>query len=178
MKKIITEDYLDSFISSYEDASIDVEVFIKECRTFPFVKPIVIALSEQYLKTYKELFTKDHIFWLMALSLKLEDGDICVKIDENCLKNLIFDKICSNLYENDEFSAELVKDLEQKIQDFVQRIVASSKECLLKVKNSIVSDKLDDKAPLFIYAPNTDQERIYFRSFYVYEYCASTFVKE
>ena len=178
MKKIITEDYLDSFISSYEDASIDVEAFIKECRTFPFVKPIVIALSEQYLKTYKELFTKDHIFWLMALSLKLEDGDICVKIDENCLKNLIFDKICSNLYENDEFSAELVKDLEQKIQDFVQRIVASSKECLLKVKNSIVSDKLDDKAPLFIYAPNTDQERIYFRSFYVYEYCASTFVKE
>ena len=71
MKKIITEDYLDSFISSYEDASIDVEAFIKECRTFPFVKPIVIALSEQYLKTYKELFTKDHIFWLMQLSLKL-----------------------------------------------------------------------------------------------------------
>ena len=178
MKKIITEDYLDSFISSYEDASIDVEAFIKECRTFPFVKPIVIALSEQYLKTYKELFTKDHIFWLMALSLKLEDGDICVKIDENCLKNLIFDKIFSNLYENDEFSAELVKELEQKIQAFVQRVVTSSKEDLLKVKNPIVSDKLDDKAPLFIYAPNTDQERIYFRSFYVYEHCASSFVKE
>lgn len=178
MKKIITEDYLDSFISSYEDASIDVEVFIKECRTFPFVKPIVIALSEQYLKTYKELFTKDHIFWLMALSLKLEDGDICVKIDENCLKNLIFDKICSNLYENDEFSAELVKELEQKIQAFVQRVVTSSKEELLKVKNPIVSDDLNDKAPLFVYAPNTEQERIYFRSFYVYEHCASSFVKE
>lgn len=178
MKKIITEDYLDSFISSYEDASIDVEAFIKECRTFPFVKPIVIALSEQYLKTYKELFTKDHIFWLMALSLKLEDGDICVKIDENCLKNLIFDKICSNLYENDEFSAELVKDLEQKIQAFVQRVVTSSKEELLKVKNPIVSDDLNDKAPLFVYAPNTEQERIYFRSFYVYEHCASSFVKE
>lgn len=178
MKKIITEDYLDSFISSYEDASIDVEAFIKECRTFPFVKPIVIALSEQYLKTYKELFTKDHIFWLMALSLKLEDGDICVKIDENCLKNLIFDKICSNLYENDEFSAELVKALEQKIQAFVQRVVTSSKEELLKVKNPIVSDDLNDKAPLFVYAPNTEQERIYFRSFYVYEHCASSFVKE
>lgn len=178
MKKIITEDYLDSFISSYEDASIDVEAFIKECRTFPFVKPIVIALSEQYLKTYKELFTKDHIFWLMALSLKLEDGDICVKIDENCLKNLIFDKICSNLYENDEFSAELVKELEQKIQAFVQRVVTSSKEELLKVKNPIVSDDLNDKAPLFVYAPNTEQERIYFRSFYVYEHCASSFVKE
>lgn len=178
MKKIITEDYLDSFISSYEDASIDVEAFIKECRTFPFVKPIVIALSEQYLKTYKELFTKDHIFWLMALSLKLEDGDICVKIDENCLKNLIFDKICSNLYENDEFSAELVKDLEQKIQAFVQRVVTSSKEELLKVKNPIVSDDLNDRAPLFVYAPNTEQERIYFRSFYVYEHCASSFVKE
>lgn len=178
MKKIITEDYLDSFISSYEDASIDVEAFIKECRTFPFVKPIVIALSEQYLKTYKELFTKDHIFWLMALSLKLEDGDICVKIDENCLKNLIFDKICSNLYENDEFSAELVKELEQKIQAFVQRVVTSSKEDLLKVKNPIVSDDLNDKAPLFVYAPNTEQERIYFRSFYVYEHCASSFVKE
>ena len=178
MKKIITEDYLDSFISSYEDASIDVEAFIKECRTFPFVKPIVIALSEQYLKTYKELFTKDHIFWLMALSLKLEDGDICVKIDENCLKNLIFDKIFSNLYENDEFSAELVKELEQKIQAFVQRVVTSSKEDLLKVKNPIVSDDLNDKAPLFVYAPNTEQERIYFRSFYVYEHCASSFVKE
>lgn len=178
MKKIITEDYLDSFISSYEDASINVEAFIKECRTFPFVKPIVIALSEQYLKTYKELFTKDHIFWLMALSLKLEDGDICVKIDENCLKNLIFDKICSNLYENDEFSAELVKELEQKIQAFVQRVVTSSKEELLKVKNPIVSDDLNDKAPLFVYAPNTEQERIYFRSFYVYEHCASSFVKE
>lgn len=178
MKKIITEDYLDSFISSYEDASIDVEAFIKECRTFPFVKPIVIALSEQYLKTYKELFTKDHIFWLMALSLKLEDGDICVKIDENSLKGLIFDKICSNLYENDEFSAELVKELEQKIQAFVQRVVTSSKEELLKVKNPIVSDDLNDKAPLFVYAPNTEQERIYFRSFYVYEHCASSFVKE
>lgn len=106
-EKIITEDYLDSFISSYEDASIDVDAFIKECRTFPFVKPIVIALSEQYLKTYKELFTKDHIFWLMALSLKLEDGDICVKIDENCLKNLIFDKICSNLYEMMNFQQNL-----------------------------------------------------------------------
>lgn len=101
MKKIITEDYLDSFISSYEDASISVEAFIDECRTFPFVKPIVIALAEQYLKTYKELFTKAHMFWLMTLSLKLEDGDICVKIDENSLKGLIFDKICSNLYEND-----------------------------------------------------------------------------
>ncbi len=178
MKKIITEDYLDSFISSYEDASISVEAFIDECRDFPFVKPIVIALSEQYLKTYKELFTKDHIFWLMALSLKLEDGDICVKIDENCLKNLIFDKICSNLYENDEFSAELVKELEQKIQAFVQRVVTSSKEELLKVKNPIVSDDLNDKAPLFVYAPNTEQERIYFRSFYVYEHCASSFVKE
>ena len=82
MKKIITEDYLDSFISSYEDVSIDVEAFIDECRDFPFVKPIVIALAEQYLKTYKELFTKAHMFWLMTLSLKLEDGDICVKIDE------------------------------------------------------------------------------------------------
>lgn len=178
MKKIITEDYLDSFISSYEDTSIDVETFIKECRSFPFVKPIVIALSEQYLKTYKELFTKEHIFWLMALSLKLEDGDICVKIDENSLKNLIFDKICSNLYENDEFSAELVKELDQKIHDFVQRVVSSSKEGLLKVKNPIVSDDLNDKAPLFIYAPNTEQERIYFRSFYVYEHFASSFVKE
>ena len=178
MKKIITEDYLDSFISSYEDASISVEAFIDECRDFPFVKPIVIALAEQYLKTYKELFTKAHMVWLMTLSLKLEDGDICVKIDENSLKGLIFDKICSNLYENDEFSAELVKELEQKIQDFVQRIVASSKECLLKVKNPIVSDDLNDKAPLFVYAPNTEQERIYFRSFYVYEHCASSFVKE
>ena len=178
MKKIITEDYLDSFISSYEDASISVEAFIDECRTFPFVKPIVIALAEQYLKTYKELFTKAHMFWLMTLSLKLEDGDICVKIDENSLKGLIFDKICSNLYENDEFSAELVKELEQKIQAFVQRVVTSSKEELLKVKNPIVSDDLNDKAPLFVYAPNTEQERIYFRSFYVYEHCASSFVKE
>lgn len=178
MKKIITEDYLDSFISSYEDASIGVEAFIKECRDFPFVKPIVIALSEQYLKTYKGLFTKEHIFWLMALALKLDDGDICVKIDENSLKGLIFDKICSNLYENDEFSAELVKELEQKIQAFVQRVVTSSKEELLKVKNPIVSDDLNDKAPLFVYAPNTEQERIYFRSFYVYEHCASSFVKE
>lgn len=178
MKKIITEDYLDSFISSYEDSSIDVEAFIKECRTFSFVKPIVIALSEQYLKTYKELFTKEHIFWLMALSLKLDDGDICVKIEENSVKKLIFDKICSNLYENDEFSAELVKELEQKIQAFVQRVVTSSKEGLLKLKNPIVSDDLNDKAPLFVYAPNTEQERIYFRSFYVYEHCASTFVKE
>lgn len=92
MKKIITEDYLDSFISSYEDASIGVEAFIKECRDFPFVKPIVIALSEQYLKTYKGLFTKEHIFWLMALALKLDDGDICVKIDENSLKGLILTK--------------------------------------------------------------------------------------
>lgn len=107
MKKIITEDYLDSFISSYEDASIDVEAFIKECRTFPFVKPIVIALAEQYLKTYKELFTKAHMFWLMTLSLKLEDGDICVKIDENSLKGLIFDKICSNLYEMMNFQQNL-----------------------------------------------------------------------
>ena len=178
MKKIITEDYLDSFISSYEDVSIDVEAFIDECRDFPFVKPIVIALAEQYLKTYKELFTKAHMFWLMTLSLKLEDGDICVKIDENSLKGLIFDKICSNLYENDEFSAELVKELEQKIQAFVQRVVTSSKEELLKVKNPIVSDDLNDKAPLFVYAPNTEQERIYFRSFYVYEHCASSFVKE
>lgn len=178
MKKIITEDYLDSFISSYEDASISVEAFIDECRDFPFVKPIVIALAEQYLKTYKELFTKAHMFWLMTLSLKLEDGDICVKIDENSLKGLIFDKICSNLYENDEFSAELVKELEQKIQAFVQRVVTSSKEELLKVKNPIVSDDLNDKAPLFVYAPNTEQERIYFRSFYVYEHCASSFVKE
>lgn len=178
MKKIITEDYLDSFISSYEDASISVEAFIDECRDFPFVKTIVIALAEQYLKTYKELFTKAHMFWLMTLSLKLEDGDICVKIDENSLKDLIFDKICSNLYENDEFSAELVKELEQKIQAFVQRVVTSSKEELLKVKNPIVSDDLNDKAPLFVYAPNTEQERIYFRSFYVYEHCASSFVKE
>lgn len=178
MKKIITEDYLDSFISSYEDASISVEAFIDECRDFPFVKPIVIALAEQYLKTYKELFTKAHMFWLMTLSLKLEDGDICVKIDKNSLKGLIFDKICSNLYENDEFSAELVKELEQKIQAFVQRVVTSSKEELLKVKNPIVSDDLNDKAPLFVYAPNTEQERIYFRSFYVYEHCASSFVKE
>lgn len=178
MKKIITEDYLDSFISSYEDASISVEAFIDECRDFPFVKSIVIALAEQYLKTYKELFTKAHMFWLMTLSLKLEDGDICVKIDENSLKGLIFDKICSNLYENDEFSAELVKELEQKIQAFVQRVVTSSKEELLKVKNPIVSDDLNDKAPLFVYAPNTEQERIYFRSFYVYEHCASSFVKE
>lgn len=178
MKKIITEDYLDSFISSYEDASISVDAFIDECRDFPFVKPIVIALAEQYLKTYKELFTKAHMFWLMTLSLKLEDGDICVKIDENSLKGLIFDKICSNLYENDEFSAELVKELEQKIQAFVQRVVTSSKEELLKVKNPIVSDDLNDKAPLFVYAPNTEQERIYFRSFYVYEHCASSFVKE
>ena len=114
----------------------------------------------------------------MTLSLKLEDGDICVKIDENSLKGLIFDKICSNLYENDEFSAELVKELEQKIQAFVQRVVTSSKEKLLKVKNPIVSDDLNDKAPLFVYAPNTEQERIYFRSFYVYEHCASSFVKE
>lgn len=178
MKKIITEDYLDSFISSYEDASISVEAFIDECRDFPFEKPIVIALAEQYLKTYKELFTKAHMFWLMTLSLKLEDGDICVKIDENSLKGLIFDKICSNLYENDEFSAELVKELEQKIQAFVQRVVTSSKEELLKVKNPIVSDDLNDKAPLFVYAPNIEQERIYFRSFYVYEHCASSFVKE
>ena len=105
MKRDISEELkvIDTFFTLFEDPNAKVDELIEKCREIFFVKPIVIAISEHYLKDYKETFTKLHLFWLIALTLNLENGDICVKIDENSINNLFLNRICANFYENDEF---------------------------------------------------------------------------
>ena len=66
MKRDISEELkvIDTFFTLFEDPNAKVDELIEKCREIFFVKPIVIAISEHYLKDYKETFTKLHLFWL------------------------------------------------------------------------------------------------------------------
>ena len=180
MKRDISEELkvIETFFTLFEDPNAKVDFLVEKCREIFFVKPIVIAISEHYLKNYKDTFTKLHLFWLIALTLNLENGDICVKIDENSIKNLFLNRICANFYENDEFYKISFNDLETKVNEFSKFIIQSTNDELLGNNNQIVSNNFEEITPLFVYDINPENRRIYFRSYFSYENSAATFIKE
>ena len=180
MKRDISEELkvIDTFFTLFEEPNAKVDELVEKCREIFFVKPIVIAISEHYLKNYKDTFTKLHLFWLIALTINLENGDICVKIDENSIKNLFLNRICANFYENDEFLKISFKDLETKVNEFSKFIIQRTNDELLGNNNQIVSNNFDEITPLFVYDLNPENRRIYFRSYFSYENSAASFIKE
>lgn len=180
MKRDISEELkvIDTFFTLFEDPNAKVEDLVEKCREIFFVKPIVIAISEHYLKSYKDTFTKLHLFWLIALTLNLENGDICVKIDKNSIKNLFLNRICANFYENDEFLKISFDDLETKVNEFSKLIIQRTNDELLGNNNQIVSNNFEEITPLFVYDLNPENCRIYFRSYFSYENSAASFIKE
>lgn len=180
MKRDISEELkvIDTFFTLFEDPNAKVDDLVEKCREIFFVKPIVIAISEHYLKNYKDTFTKLHLFWLIALTLNLENGDICVKIDENSIKNLFLNRICANFYENDEFLKISFDDLKSKVNEFSKFIIQRTNDELLGNNNQIVSNNFEEITPLFVYDLNPENCRIYFRSYFSYENSASSFIKE
>lgn len=180
MKRDISEELkvIDTFFTLFEDPNAKVDELIEKCREIFFVKPIVIAISEHYLKDYKETFTKLHLFWLIALTLNLENGDICVKIDENSINNLFLNRICANFYENDEFLKISFQELETKVNEFSKLIIQRTNDELLGNNNQIVSNNFEEITPLFVYDLNPENCRIYFRSYFSYENSAASFIKE
>lgn len=180
MKRDISEELkvIDTFFTLFEDPNAKVDDLVEKCRGMFFVKPIVIAISEHYLKNYKDTFTKLHLFWLIALTLNLENGDICVKIDENSIKNLFLNRICANFYENDEFLKISFDDLKSKVNEFSKFIIQRTNDELLGNNNQIVSNNFEEITPLFVYDLNPENCRIYFRSYFSYENSAASFIKE
>lgn len=180
MKRDISEELkvIDTFFTLFEDPNAKVEDLVEKCREIFFVKPIVIAISEHYLKSYKDTFTKLHLFWLIALTLNLENGDICVKIDKNSIKNLFLNRICANFYENDEFLKISFDDLETKVNEFSKLIIQRTNDELLGNNNQIVSNNFEEITPLFVYDLNPENCRIYFRGYFSYENSAASFIKE
>ena len=180
MKRYISEELkvIDTFFTLFEDPNAKVDDLVEKCREIFFVKPIVIAISEHYLKNYKDTFTKLHLFWLIALTLNLENGDICVKIDENSIKNLFLNRICANFYENDEFLKISFDDLKSKVNEFSKFIIQRTNDELLGNNNQIVSNNFEEITPLFVYDLNPENCRIYFRSYFSYENSAASFIKE
>lgn len=180
MKRDISEELkvIDTFFTLFEDPNAKVDDLVEKCREIFFVKPIVIAISEHYLKNYKDTFTKLHLFWLIALTLNLENGDICVKIDENSIKNLFLNRICANFYENDEFLKISFDDLKSKVNEFSKFIIQRTNDELLGNNNQIVSNNFEEITPLFVYDLNPENCRIYFRSYFSYENSAASFIKE
>ena len=180
MKRDISEELkvIDTFFTLFEDPNAKVDDLVEKCREIFFVKPIVIAISEHYLKNYKDTFTKLHLFWLIALTLNLENGDICVKIDENSIKNLFLNRICVNFYENDEFLKISFDDLKSKVNEFSKFIIQRTNDELLGNNNQIVSNNFEEITPLFVYDLNPENCRIYFRSYFSYENSAASFIKE
>lgn len=180
MKRDISEELkvIDTFFTLFEDPNAKVDDLVEKCREIFFVKPIVIAISEHYLKNYKDTFTKLHLFWLIALTLNLENGDICVKIDKNSIKNLFLNRICANFYENDEFLKISFQELETKVNEFSKLIIQRTNDELLGNNNQIVSNNFEEITPLFVYALNPENCRIYFRSYFSYENSAASFIKE
>lgn len=180
MKRDISEELkvIDTFFTLFEEPNAKVDDLVEKCREIFFVKPIVIAISEHYLKNYKDTFTKLHLFWLIALTLNLENGDICVKIDENSIKNLFLNRICANFYENDEFLKISFDDLKSKVNEFSKFIIQRTNDELLGNNNQIVSNNFEEITPLFVYDLNPENCRIYFRSYFSYENSAASFIKE
>lgn len=180
MKRDISEELkvIDTFFTLFEDPNAKVDDLVEKCREIFFVKPIVIAISEHYLKNYKDTFTKLHLFWIIALTLNLENGDICVKIDENSIKNLFLNRICANFYENDEFLKISFDDLKSKVNEFSKFIIQRTNDELLGNNNQIVSNNFEEITPLFVYDLNPENCRIYFRSYFSYENSAASFIKE
>lgn len=180
MKRDISEELkvIDTFFTLFEDPNAKVDDLVEKCREIFFVKPIVIAISEHYLKNYKDTFTKLHLFWLIALTLNLENGDICVKIDENSIKNLFLNRFCANFYENDEFLKISFDDLKSKVNEFSKFIIQRTNDELLGNNNQIVSNNFEEITPLFVYDLNPENCRIYFRSYFSYENSAASFIKE
>lgn len=180
MKRDISEELkvIDTFFTLFEDPNAKVDNLVEKCREIFFVKPIVIAISEHYLKNYKDTFTKLHLFWLIALTLNLENGDICVKIDKNSIKNLFLNRICANFYENDEFLKISFQELETKVNEFSKLIIQRTNDELLGNNNQIVSNNFEEITPLFVYDLNPENCRIYFRSYFSYENSAASFIKE
>ena len=180
MKKDISSELkaIDTFFSLFEAQDLKTEELVQKFREIFFVKPIVIAIAFHLLKNYGDRFSKLHLFWLTALTINLENGDICVKIDENSIKNLFLNRICANFYENDEFIKFYLRDLETKVNKFSEYVIQSTLKELSGSNSPIVSSSFDDITPLFVYDINSENRRLYFRSYFSYENSAASFIRE
>ena len=180
MKKDISAELkaIDTFFTLFESADENSDELVQKCREIFFVKPVVIAIASHYLKNCKDKFSKLHFFWLIALTLNLENGDICVKIDKNSIKNLILNRICANFYENDEFIKTTLAELETRADEFASYVIDRTRKELLGHNSEILSCNYEDVTPLYVYAPNSENCRIYFRSYFTYEHSAASFIRE
>lgn len=173
------ENEIRSFIEAYNMAD-DLPVFIEKCKEYSFVRPVVISMSKMFLRTHENQMSRELLFWLMALTLKLENGDICIRCDERSLKSLFVEKLlgsdlnANTFCQTDEFEEKTLLSL---VDEFIKSILSSLSSLIQKSKD-IISENGSKDCPLVAFMFNTEESRIYFRSFFEYEKNASMFILE
>ncbi|MGN1280540.1 MAG: exodeoxyribonuclease V subunit alpha [Succinivibrio sp.] len=179
MKKEDIENEIRSFIEAYNTAD-DLTQFIEKCMEFGFIKPVVISMTKMFERTLPQEMSKELVFWLIALTLKLDDGDICIRCDRQALKALFVEKLLSSdmnaeiVCQTDEFEEQ---SLESLIDDFIEKITADVAQLVNRAPD-IMSDDVSKDCPLLAYRLNTEESRIYFRSYYEYERNVASFIRK
>ncbi len=172
-------DFLNVFSSNSS-----VRDLIEACKNYKFVKPLAISIGKHFLHKYEDKFTKEIFFWVIALTLKLDDNDICIKFDREVVRTLIMENILGTsqdilLGKNGEGWKLNFEILERNIESFIDKIL--NLKDLLNATEIISKDCDDVIHPRPIIAFKTEEEketRLYFRSYFLYETAVAKFIKK
>ncbi|NLK84594.1 MAG: exodeoxyribonuclease V subunit alpha [Aeromonadales bacterium] len=163
------EELVRTFFESFNNS--EVEEILRIVKGYPFVRPIAIGMASYCLRKFKDNFSKELFFWLILMSLKLDEGDICLRLNEESILELIKENVFPKGM-TDESIYTLAKNT-------VVAFIENTLNTPISADNTLISSDKDRKTPLIAYRfEDKSQARIYLRSFYCYESSLADFIKE
>ena len=168
------EDQLDFFDLINNDEYKVSDLFLQAHR-FSFIRPLALGMATFCSHQAENEFSKELFVVIMLLALKLEDGDVCLCLNQENMLEIIEQKnILNELY-----SQELLKDCTKRelIENTIKKVVSTILDHQ-EGYETLLSSKLEDTTPLFAYAfDNPKRARIYLRSYASYENFVASFIK-
>ena len=85
------------FIKIFKEHQDNIEELLMSLKDVYFVKPIALAIIRTYLKEHQDKMNYLTVFYCVMLFLKFEDGDVCLRLNEESLFKIFNEKLCPNL---------------------------------------------------------------------------------
>lgn len=167
------------FIKIFKEHQDNIEELLMSLKDVYFVKPIALAIIRTYLKEHQDKMNYLTVFYCVMLCLKFEDGDVCLRLNEESLFKIFNEKLCPNLnlVLEDEALSKSFTDFKDEVKAFCRAILDDTKSKLIISNEVIAQDSNIADAPFVVYKLGTDEARIYFHQNFKFEKECCDFIK-
>ena len=158
-------------IDATDSQADKLDTLLRESTDLSFVSPLAIGMSNFCKRQFPKEFSLEFYILFLLMSLKLDNGDICIRLKKDSLLELVKEKILlgdSNL--ETLWEAQFESLLEECLTFLLNKDVKKSQliNCQACNDSPLVAFDFDNKA----------EARVYLRRFYQYEENVSAFIKE